>query len=187
MSEIKTIKGKVEFKQIPNFSKYSINTNGDIWSSISNKIMKVGFDSQGYVRLSILNDNGDRKTVKRCRLVATTHIPNPENKREVNHKNGFKWDDGIGNLEWMTPSENIKHAFDNGLKVIPDHQRTRFIAMAKSMIGQNNPKSVKTANIKTGISYDTITEAAHSIGISQGHLSAMLSGTKENTTDIIKL
>ena len=59
--------------------------------------------------------------------------------------------------------------------------------MAKSMIGQNNPKSVKTTNIKTGISYDTITEAAHSIGISQGHLSAMLSGTKENTTDIIKL
>ena len=103
MIEIKTINGKVEFKQIPNFSKYSINTNGDIWSSISNKIMKVGFDSQGYARLSILNDNGDRKTVKRCRLVATTHIPNPENKREVNHKNGFKWDDGIGNLEWMTP------------------------------------------------------------------------------------
>lgn len=46
------------------------------------------------------------------RLIAKGYIPNPENKREVNHKNGVKTDLRIENLEWVTASENIKHSYD---------------------------------------------------------------------------
>jgi hypothetical protein len=60
--------------------------------------------------------NNDRKYFLIHRLVAQTFIPNPENKPEVNHKDGNKHNCYYKNLEWVTPSENKQHAFDTGLK-----------------------------------------------------------------------
>ena len=65
---------------------------------------------KGYLRVSLSDKN---KVIRFSvhRLVAFVFIPNPYNKRTVNHKNGIKTDNRACNLEWMTYSENNKHSF----------------------------------------------------------------------------
>lgn len=63
------------------------------------------------------------------RIVALNFIPNPENKPDVNHKDGNKLNNNIDNLEWCTRSENMVHAFSTGLAtgnktVIESEERT---------------------------------------------------------------
>lgn len=65
------------------------------------------------------------------RLVAEHFVPNPENLPEVNHKNTDKNDNRSENLEWMTQSDNKKHAVNNGVKFNPRPKRGEEAGAAK--------------------------------------------------------
>ena len=71
------------------------------------KIFIPRIDKSGYCNLG--------KGITVHRLVAEFFIPNSDLKSQVNHINGIKTDNRIENLEWVTRSENMKHAFKIGL------------------------------------------------------------------------
>lgn len=79
------------------------------------QVRKPHVTPKGYLRVQ-LTQGGESRNFQVHRLVAEAFIPNPENKPEVNHRNGNKRDNYIGNLEWATPSENQTHAYALGLK-----------------------------------------------------------------------
>lgn len=71
--------------------------------------LKVQVGKRGYFTVSLWRrQKGSTRTIHR--LLAEAFIPNPHNKREVNHKNGIKTDNRLVNLEWTTPQENSAHA-----------------------------------------------------------------------------
>lgn len=66
---------------------------------------------EGYIRLG-LTKNGKRIKYLIHRLMGEAFLSNPENKEQINHINGVKDCNRVWNLEWVTHSENIKHAYD---------------------------------------------------------------------------
>jgi len=76
--------------------------------------LKPAIDKKSYqkVYLSV----GSKKYTKRVhRLVSLTFIPNPHEKICVNHKDTNKQNNSVDNLEWCTNTENMRHAFANGI------------------------------------------------------------------------
>ncbi|MBQ8984304.1 HNH endonuclease [Candidatus Saccharibacteria bacterium] len=64
----------------------------------------------GYMTVHLRNKGVERRAMVH-RLVAEAFIPNPDELRDVNHKNGNKADNRVENLEWTTHSDNMTHSF----------------------------------------------------------------------------
>lgn len=114
---------------IPGYeSSYEINEQGTVRSLARDVIGKDGTSypfkarvkkhyvntSTGYLSTSLWKDNKG-KDMYIHRLVAMVFIPNPENKPEVNHKDGDVSNPHVSNLEWVTSKENSIHAVQTGL------------------------------------------------------------------------
>lgn len=110
----------MEWRKIPLFGgKYEASDTGLIRVKISGLVLATHAHKQ-YRRVEIYFD-GKRHVYRVHRLVALAWHPNPDNKPEVNHKNGIWYDNRPENLEWATRRENITHGWHNGLLKPPPH------------------------------------------------------------------
>lgn len=102
---------------IGNFGEfYMISNKGRVWSIRSNRYLKMSING-GYYRVGF-QANGDTLTIHVHRLVAFAFIHNddPQNKTQVNHKDGNKLNNNALNLEWTTSLENNRHALETDLR-----------------------------------------------------------------------
>ena len=97
------------FVDIPGYPGYQISNCGNIFSRKLERVITLHPDKDGYLRCGLYNNNIE-KHFRIHRLVATAFIPNPEDKPQVNHKDGNKANNNVSNLEWNTVAENNKHA-----------------------------------------------------------------------------
>lgn len=103
------------WKDIPSFvGVYQVSNLGRVKSL---NYYRKGIESirkpainKGYLYVSLYRNNVN-KTYAVHRLVAEAFIENPENKEQVNHKDGNRKNNNVLNLEWATRSENNTHAY----------------------------------------------------------------------------
>jgi hypothetical protein len=116
VEEYEGIVYKEKWKPVKGFEGfYEVSTFGRIRNIESNNwpqsIKAQRFPKNGYLLVSLWRENKEKKALTH-RLVAIAFIPNPKNKKTVNHKKGIKTDNRAHQLEWATQGENAKHSYD---------------------------------------------------------------------------
>ena len=103
--------------------KYQVSNLGNVRSISNNKgtyqerlLSQRQTPTSNYLYVSF-TIKGMTKQHSVHRLVAKAFIANPSNKATVNHIDGNKLNNNVCNLEWNTYSENLKHAYANGLNI----------------------------------------------------------------------
>lgn len=153
MEEWKDIRGYEGF--------YQVSTFGNVKNVVTGKTLKQRSNGNGYIRIE-LRKNKQGKKYYMHRLVAESFIERPKDCTEVNHKDLNPANNCVDNLEWVTSSENTKHAIRNG---------------ALKAWG-NRPKAIIATRIEDGkqTEYETINQAERAIG--SRHITDVLKGKR---------
>lgn len=175
--DIKDFEGYYQVSNLGNVKSLDrkSETNGRI-RNIKGRILKQSTNPKGY-KLVFLCKAGIISPINVHRLVCLAFIKNTFCKGDVNHKNGIKSDNNVDNLEWLTRSENVKHAFDNGLNYVSEVRKLKFLLIAKD-------NSRKVIDINSGKIYKSAKEASINFGIKYVTLHAQLSGRNNHKTTL---
>lgn len=167
-------------KEIPGFEgMYSVFSSGEVRSldriahyqrngktfekRLKGRPLQPGVDKDGY-HFVIFSKEHCATLFKLHRLVAQSFIPNPDNKPQVNHKNGIKTDNHVENLEWCTDKENKQHMY----------------RILKVGIGEGHSQAKLTANNVKSI------RMAYTIGRSQARIAEDYNISPGTVSDIIR-
>lgn len=170
----KDIDGYEGLYQISNFGRVKsfIFHNGN-----SERILKLGINHYGYLQIKLCKE-GNPKSYRINRSVALGYIPNHLNKKTVNHIDTNKLNNMFDNLEWNTHGENIKHAYDNGLR-----ERTRTFSRLNGI----NFSSKKIYCIELDREFYSLREAGRQLKISESTISKCCNGKRKSAGKLMIL
>lgn len=153
---------------------YEISNFGNCRVISTNRILSNKPKQNGdYIMWGFTINTGQRRNLACHRLVATYFLKeefenkqqqNPNEKLQVNHKDRYRYNNDVNNLEWVTQSENIKHSWDTN--------KNRKIG-GRSRIIIKTDKSGKILQ-----TYETLKECAKQNKISKDSLRRLLKNNK---------
>lgn len=149
-----------EWRKVGN-SNYSVSSCGSVRNDTRNKPIKPFLDRYGYKKVFL--GKGVEVTVHR--LVARAFIPNPEEKPQVNHKNGVKTDNRVENLEWATNSENQFHSY-------------RVLGKVASVEAAHEANKRRVLCVETGMEYETVKAASEHTHTNAASISNCIHGRR---------
>lgn len=134
---------------------YSVTSCGKVWSWKRNKFLKPKKEHNGYLRVTLTDEAGNRKMWFIHRLVALTYIPNVENLPQVNHKDENRTNNCLQNLEWCSAQYNIDYS-------------------------QSKPIQC----VETGEVFKSTQDAARKLNLSPGNIGSVLKGKYKKTGNL---
>ncbi len=118
--------------------------------------LKQSDNGSGYLRVGVGHENVNYIHL----LVAETFLPNPQGLPEVDHIDENKYNNYVGNLEWVTRLENVQRSWRTGLRA--------------------NPPGRPVKIIETGITYPSQRGCARAIKGIQGNIAQCLLGNRRS-------
>jgi hypothetical protein len=152
-----------EWKVIEKATNYEISSCGRVKNTLTKRILKPTLNC-GYFAIG-LRINNKTTTAFAHRLVATYFMVCPDETYVVNHKDGIKTNNNVENLEWVSQSENGKHAYRLNLN-IPNKISVSQYTLSNVFIKE----------------YESLLDAEKETGIYNGHISGVCRGIRERKT-----
>lgn len=139
-----------KWRDIPGYDgMYQVSSHGRVrsWKRHQGKpgkranplTLKQTKSTPGYLKVNLWK-KGVRKTGVIHRLVAELFIPNPENKEYINHLDGDKHNNHVDNIAWCTASENLIHAYEEGLRPRGNMTKKKAKILKKKLM--SNPEAI---------------------------------------------
>lgn len=143
---------------VPDHSTLAISKDAKVLDLVRNLVLPEVIRYDGYRRVKTIGYG----ELHIHRLLALTFLPTTETPKKlfVNHKDGIKTNLNLGNLEWVTPSENSLHAYRTGLR--------------------NDNREVSSRDLITGeeLSFYSLNECARSFGVNPEKVHRYLNGDR---------
>lgn len=118
-------------KPIKDFPGYFIHPDGYVISRKSGKELRMagnmrGGKTKGYDTVTLMQ-NGVQVGRMVYRLVAEHFLDRVDGKNDVNHKDGNKLNNKVGNLEWASRKDNMRHSVMTGLWTSPTEEHYKMM------------------------------------------------------------
>lgn len=127
-------------------NRYEVSNKGRVRRIVAgkstkiNRVLKPRKNDKGYVSVMLYFGTKDNKrSFSIHKLVAHAFLGKKPEGYEINHKNGVKHDNLLENLEYVTPSQNVQHAFD-----YLNHFRARGDTNGNAVLSEDQAIEIKT-------------------------------------------
>lgn len=143
-----------QWRDIPGYAgRYQASDEGRVRTVLDSGETRVRIlrrDARGYERVNLITPEGDTKTESVHTLVLAAFTGLRGNRlTHANHKDGMKSNNRLANLEWVTASENAKHA---------------YAALGRNPV-RNGCAKVRLEKQGRATEYDSMRAAADALGV----------------------
>lgn len=153
MEEIwKDIQGYEGLYQVSNLGRVKSLGRSGKGCSLEDRVLKPMINDDGYELVNLKSSNHIAKWHSVHRLVAIHFIPNPNDYKEINHKDEIKNNNTVSNLEWCTRKYNV------GYGTVKERQSINKRGQSNSWL--NKPVLQYSLDGKFIAEYNSTTQAA---------------------------